>query len=161
MVRQTVIRTRPGQFVLALFGAAIVAGLSTSAASADLQAAPSVLYVIKGKVTQYIPASGPTIGSVSIIVSSSNRHGRSLRGTRLTFGIGPGTKLVVDPDGEISEGDRGIVKVRGPKLLTAGSLRARMALQVIARGNGAAGNGNGHEAAGGSTGRTSPTKPKP
>jgi hypothetical protein len=159
MVWQTVIRTRPGRFLLALFGAGMLAGLLTSAASANGRAAPSVLYVISGKVTQYIPASGSTIGSVSIIVTSSNWHGRSLKGTRLTFGIGPGTKLVIGPDGEISEGDRGIVKVRGPKLLTAGSLRARMALQVIARGNGAAGNGNGHDAAGGSTGRTSPTKP--
>jgi hypothetical protein len=148
------------QCIVVLVGAALAAGFSPAAATARGQAGPRVLYVIKGKVTQFIPAGDQAIGSVTMLVTGSNRQARLLQGMRVTFGIGAGTRLAVGADGEIAVGDRGVVKVRAPKRLSAATLRSLMALQVIAPGkpqpSGGGEEGTGQERSGGSRPTASP-----
>lgn len=79
--------------------------------TAGSNAAPKVMYVLRGTLTAYTAADGSTNGSVTITVKSSNRHGASLRGQSLTFMVSSSTKVV----GTYTQNDKGIVKLRGPK----------------------------------------------
>lgn len=79
-----------------------------------------VQYVLKGTLSASTPfdSSTSTNGSITIDVMHSNRHGRALVGQSLTFSgeVASNTKVVL-PDGVtvITDGDRGIVKLRAPK----------------------------------------------
>jgi len=96
------------------------------------KAAPKVMYVLRGTLTAYAPASGATNGSVTITVKSSNRHGASLKNLSLTFAVSSATKVV----GTFTANDNGIVKVRGAKagLGDPSAFGAIVAKQVIDQG---------------------------
>ena len=78
-----------------------------------------VQYILKGDLSAFAAFSSPsTNGSVTILVDSSNRHGKALRGMSLTFtGMVTSKTKVVLGNGVtvITDGDQGIVKVRAPK----------------------------------------------
>jgi len=78
-----------------------------------------VQYILKGDLSAFTAFSSPsTNGSVTILVDSSNRHGRALKGWSLTFTgmVTSNTKVVLDNGVTvITDGDQGIVKVRAPK----------------------------------------------
>jgi hypothetical protein len=78
-----------------------------------------VQYILKGDLSAFTAFSSPsTNGSVTILVDSSNRHGRALKGMSLTFtGMVTSNTKVVLGNGVtvITDGDQGIVKVRAPK----------------------------------------------
>lgn len=96
-------------------------------------AAPKVLYVLRGALSAYAPAAGSTAGSVTIVVSRSNRHGKALKGETLVFAVDARTRVVLHGR-DFASGDRGIVKVRGPKALDLTALQALAARQVIDQG---------------------------
>ncbi|HET7129480.1 MAG TPA: hypothetical protein VFJ93_10450 [Gaiellaceae bacterium] len=96
------------------------------------KASPKVMYVLRGTLTAYTPASGTSNGLVTITVKSSNRHGASLKNLSLTFAVSSSTKVV----GSFTANDNGIVKLRGAKAglgdpSTFGTLVAK---QVIDQG---------------------------
>ena len=79
-----------------------------------------VLYVLKGNLSGYsaFDSSTSTNGSITIAVKHANRHGRALKDMSLTFtGEVASTTKVVLEDGVtvITDGDRGLVKVRAPR----------------------------------------------
>jgi hypothetical protein len=79
-----------------------------------------VLYVLKGDLSAYqaYDSTTSTDGSITIDVKRANRHGWALKGMQLQFSgmVTSNTKISL-PDGVtvITDGDRGIVKVRAPR----------------------------------------------
>ena len=120
--------------VLAAVAAAAVPAVAV-AANPPSKPSPKVTYVLHGTLSGYAAASGTTPGSVTIAVSASNYHGRALKGQSLTFAVAPSTKVSLDADGQISDGEKGVVKVRAPKKVAAAELTATLqaaaAKQVI------------------------------
>ena len=78
-----------------------------------------VQYVLHGQLSAFSPfdSATNTAGTITLMVTSSNRHGRVLKGQTLTFPmVTANTKLVLANGVTlISDGDLGIVKVRAPK----------------------------------------------
>ncbi|MGZ4332993.1 MAG: hypothetical protein ACXVRJ_01800 [Gaiellaceae bacterium] len=79
-----------------------------------------VKYVLKGNLSAYtaFDSSTSTNGSITIDVTRANRHGRALKGMQLVFtGMVTSNTKISLPDGVtvITDGDRGIVKVRAPR----------------------------------------------
>jgi hypothetical protein len=77
-------------------------------------------YVLKGNLSGYSPydSATSTNGSITIDVKRANRHGRALKGMSLTFTgeVASNTKIVLrDGVTVITDGDRGLVKVRAPR----------------------------------------------
>ncbi len=72
---------------------------------------PEVMYVLRGTLTAYVPASGAGNGSVTIMVKAANHHGASLTGKTMTFAVSAQTKIV----GAFTANDDGLVKLRGRK----------------------------------------------
>ena len=94
--------------------------------------ARTIMYVLRGKLSQFMPAQGAANGSITIEVKRANHHGRSLRGVSLTFVVTANTKVVLNEGlTTIANGDRGMVKVRAPKRATAEALQGLAARQVI------------------------------
>jgi|SRR5579871_2435995 len=85
------------------------------------KSAPTVMYVLKGKLSAYTAydASTKTNGSITITVSSSNHHGKELKGQSLTFAVTADTAVVLHNGAPIANGDRGIVKIRAAKRIAA------------------------------------------
>ena len=77
--------------------------------------------------------SGGANGSITIMVSASNYAAKQLVHTTLTFAVSSKTKVTFKGS-TIANGDRGVVKVRGPKKLTAATAQAIVAQQVIDQG---------------------------
>jgi hypothetical protein len=107
------------------------------------KSAPNVMYVLHGKLSAYTPYNnsiyGPQNGSITILVSRSNHHGRALKNMSLTFPVGPNTKLSLrNGVTVITDGDRGIVKIRAPKRIApadlAATLQAIPARQIVDKG---------------------------
>ena len=98
------------------------------------KAVPTVLYVLKGTLNAYRPASGTTDGSVTITVRSSNDQARTLRGQQVQIPVAAATKVV----GKFAVNDNGIVKVRAPKKTTPAAVLAALlaakAWQVVDQG---------------------------
>jgi hypothetical protein len=94
-------------------GAPPTAGTHTNHGKAKVQ------YILRGTLSAFTPFVSPsTNGSITINVTSANRHGRALKTMSLTFtGMVTSNTKVVLPDGVtvITNGDNGIVKVRAPK----------------------------------------------
>jgi hypothetical protein len=111
--------------------AALAKGKPTNPGSQS-EAAPKVMYVLRGTLTAYSPANGTTNGLVTITVKSSNHHGSSLKGQSLTFAVSSATKLV----GTFTANDNGVVKLRGAKagLGDPASFGALVVKQVIDQG---------------------------
>jgi len=78
-----------------------------------------VQYILHGQLSAFSPfdSATSTNGSITIVVSHSNRHGRALKGASLTFPMVTANTKVVLENGVtvITDGDLGIVKVRAPK----------------------------------------------
>jgi hypothetical protein len=102
-------------------------------AQSHSQAAPKVLYILKGTLSAY---SNP--GSVTIHVTSANHYRADLKGKDLTFAVDSSTKVAVSTGSSVTVGHKGIVKVKAAKkialadLLT--TLQAQKASQVIDQG---------------------------
>ncbi|MBD0349155.1 MAG: hypothetical protein ICV59_08380 [Thermoleophilia bacterium] len=90
-----------------------------------------VMYVLKGSLSAYTPANASTNGSITIAVDKANNHARSLRGSSLTFALTAQTKVRLDTDGTIADGERGLVKLKAPRKTDATALQAIPARQVI------------------------------
>jgi hypothetical protein len=74
-------------------------------------------YVFHGTLSAYTAAAGATSGSVTIVVSGSNKAGRPFVGQPVTFAVPSTTK--VDPAGAaITNGDLGMIQVKGPAGMT-------------------------------------------
>jgi hypothetical protein len=92
-----------------------------------------VQYILKGTLSAFsaFDSSTSANGSVTIAVTHANRHAQALKGMSLTFTgmVASSTKIVLE-DGVtvITDGDRGIVKLRAPKApkVTSGSDLAAM-----------------------------------
>jgi hypothetical protein len=100
--------------------------------------APQVMYVLRGGLTAYSAPSGTTPGLVTVLVKAANHHGKALKNLTLTFAVTATTKVVAE-GGSVTVGDRGLVKVRGPKRVPAGTdlataLQAIAARQVVDQG---------------------------
>lgn len=120
--------------LLALVAIAVPILPPAASAAKPRKQRPRVLYVLHGRVTQYIAPAGSAIGSISLVVTGCNRHGDRLSGMEVTFGVSNRTKLVLGADGLVQPGERVSVKVRAPEQLKWNDLVAVGALQVIAPG---------------------------
>jgi len=141
--------------LLLVIAALAIPSVAMAAKPADKggKGAPKVTYVLKGALsnyTAYVAATSTTPavnGSITIVVSSANYHGKALKGQTLTFPVDAKTKISLS-DGltSITNGDKGIVKIRAAKKIAAADLAATLQLlpakQIVDQG---AGNGKSHE----------------
>ena len=131
--------------LLLVIAALMVPSVALAAKSAPTKhgnGAPKVTYVLKGTLSNY-QAYGSSIytesGTITIVVRHSNRHGKALKGQTLTFPLDAKSKIsLADGLTTITDGDRGIVKVRAAKNIAAADLAATLqaipARQVIDQG---------------------------
>jgi len=91
--------------------------------------AAKVTFVLHGTLGAYTAANGSTNGSIAITVNSSSR-GTGLKNATLTFPVSSATNVV----GTVTNGHKGIVKVRAAKNASAATLQTLAALQVIDQG---------------------------
>lgn len=111
--------------------------LAAKPAAVGGKGAPKVMYVLKGKLSAYTAYNsvGPVMGSITIVVGSSNYHGKALKGQTLTFPVGAKTMVNVSA---IKDGDSGLVKVKAPKKIAAADLAATLqampANQIVDQG---------------------------
>lgn len=89
-----------------------------------------VMFVLRGTLGAYTPASGATNGSIAITVKSANHEGSLLKTLTLTFPVSSSTKIV----GTVASGHNGIVKVRAAKNAPAATLQTLTAFQAIDQG---------------------------
>lgn len=125
---------------LAIPGAALSANPTkpSHTGASQSKAAPKVMYVLKGTLSNYVAASSTTTGSVSINVTHSNFHGRLLKGQDLSFTVAATTATTLNGNSTIENGAYGVVKFRAPKNMTGTGLMAALtatapmtAVQVI------------------------------
>jgi len=90
---------------------------------------PIVTYKLHGTLSNFTAydSTTPANGSITILVSHANRHGKGLTGQTLTFPVDANTKIVLN-DGvtAITNGDVGMVKVRAPKKIAPADLVAQI-----------------------------------
>lgn len=79
------------------------------------KAAPKVTYVLKGTLSNYTAASSTANGSITILVTHSNSHGRLLKGMHLSFAVSAQTATTLNGNATISDGAKGMVKFRALK----------------------------------------------
>ena len=98
-------------------------------------------YVLKGTLSNYsaYDSSTPANGSITILVSKANAHGKALKGQTLTFPVDANTKVSLENGvTAIANGDNGIVKVRAAKRIPAADLAATLqassARQIVDQG---------------------------
>jgi hypothetical protein len=93
------------------------------------KSAPKVTYVLKGTLSSYTAydSSTSTNGSITILVSHANHHGKALVTQTLTFPVDAKTKVTLE-DGvtAVTDNDTGIVKVRAPKRIAAADLASTL-----------------------------------
>ena len=114
------------------------------------KAAPKVMYILKGTLSNYAAASTTLSGSVTIHVTHSNYHARALVGQDLTFALSTNTKVGIASNGTIKPatnlttiktGARGVVKfksalkVSNTTLLATLAPNAMTAFQVVVQGH--------------------------
>jgi hypothetical protein len=123
--------------VLALAIPAVALAAKPTTHTSQSKAAPKVMYILKGKLSNFTAASSTTTGSITIDVKHSNYHARALVGQSLTFAVSADTATNATT---INDGTRGIVKFRAVKNQTNSTLMASLtastpmtAFQVIAR----------------------------
>jgi hypothetical protein len=95
---------------------------------------PTVMFVLRGTLSNSTAATSSATGSISITVKSSNFERKSLKTMTLTFTVDSKTTVVLHNDKPIANGDRGIVKVRAPKNSSATALQTKTAFQIIDQG---------------------------
>jgi hypothetical protein len=117
--------------LIVLLAAALVIPTSVAVAKGPPanpgKSAPKVQYILKGTLSGYTAfnSSTNTPGSITILVTRANHHGKALVGQTLTFsGEVMSTTKVTLHDGAttITDGDRGIVKIRALKRIDPGAL---------------------------------------
>lgn len=102
--------------------------------------APTVMYVLKGTLSNYMAydATTPANGSITIVVKSARPHAKALKGQTLTFAVDAMTKIRLHKHMAIANGDKGIIKVRAAKKIApadlATTLQASSAKQIIDQG---------------------------
>src|SRR5579862_3555140 len=108
----------------------------SGAGGSKSKSAPNVLYVLKGTLSGYTAydSSTSTNGSITIVVSRANYHGKTL-----TFPVDSKTKVSLENGlTTITDGDKGIVKVRAAKKIPAAdlatTLQASSAKQIVDQG---------------------------
>ena len=121
---------------LALPAAALAGKPPAKPSHAGGKGQPKVMYVLKGSLSAYTAASSSGNGSITIAVTSSNRHGHALRSQSLTVPVTTGTKIVLHSGvTTIADGDTGIVKIRAAKKVDPADLvamlQAATARQVV------------------------------
>jgi hypothetical protein len=105
-------------------------GKPTTTPASTNAAHPTVMFVVRGKITAYTAANGATNGSVSLTVSGSNHFVSStLKGQPLTFVVSSSTKLVGTP----TVGHNAVVKWRATKT-PATAAPSSAVLQLIDQG---------------------------
>jgi len=128
---------------------AVVAALTITPAAALAKGgpghgkgAPKVMYVLKGKLSNYQPYDSiyAQSGSITITVKSANHHGKALKNMSLTFPVDGHTQISLNHHvSVIADGDKGIVKVKAPKKIAAAdlatTLQATAASQVVDQGH--------------------------
>jgi hypothetical protein len=126
--------------VLALATPAVALAAKPLHPTSQSKAAPKVMYVLKGTLWNYTAASSTADGSITIHVTHSNYHGRTLRNTDLTFVVSTKTTTTLNGATTISNGALGTVKFRAFKNMTNTGLMAALspnhmtAFQVIDKG---------------------------
>ena len=117
--------------LILVFAALVIpsVALASKPATTGGRSAPKVMYILKGTLSAYTAydSSTSTNGSITILVSHANYHGRALKGQSLTFPVGANTKVTLN-DGvtAITDGDTGVVTVRAPKRIPAADLAATL-----------------------------------
>ena len=125
--------------------AALAATLQASPATQihdhGVKKVPTVMYVLKGTLSNYSAYNsvGPVNGSITILVKKGNKHAKSLKGQTLTFAVDANTTISLkDGVTVIANGDKGIVKVRAPKKIAkavlAATLQTYPATQIVDQG---------------------------
>ena len=109
---------------------------STTATTAlpSQPATPTVMWVLRGTLSKYTPATATVNGSISITVKSSNFDSTTLKTMTLTFATNSKTTVVLHEGKPIANNDNGIVKVRAPKGSSATALTTKTAFEVIDQG---------------------------
>jgi len=102
---------------------------------------PQVTYSIQGTLSNYTPYNSvtPANGSITILVSHLDKHGKALKGQSLTFPVDANTKIwFAKGVTAITNGDLGNIKVRAAKKIApaalATTLQASPATQIHDRG---------------------------
>jgi sulfur relay (sulfurtransferase) DsrF/TusC family protein len=87
------------------------------------------MYTLKGTLSKYTAYDKvtPANGTVTLVVKNATPHGKSLKGMTLVFTIDAMTKVKLN-DGltTITDGDKGIIKVRAPKKIAKADLAATL-----------------------------------
>jgi hypothetical protein len=124
--------------VLALAIPTVALAAKPTTHTSQSKAAPKVLYILKGTLSNFTAASTTAGGSVTINVTHSNYHARALVGQQLVFAVSlkTPTRLM---GGTIINGARGTVKFRAPLRVSNANLMAALtattpmtATQIIA-----------------------------
>src|SRR5215475_2834375 len=98
------------------------------------KSAPKVMYVLKGTLSSYAPASPTVDGSISITVKHSNFHGRALKGQTLTFATVMSTKVTHKPGvTTISDNSKGVLKFKAPLRVPGGATTMATVLPTMAK----------------------------
>jgi Tfp pilus assembly protein PilW len=103
------------------------------------KAAPKVMYVLKGTLSAYTPAASATQdGTITILVSHSNYHGRALKGQSLQFPVSMKTRVTYQNgttaatiSGTLSA--KGMVKFRAPLRVAGGNGALAATLPTLAK----------------------------
>jgi hypothetical protein len=103
------------------------------------KAAPKVMYVLKGTISGYTAPTSPTQdGTVTILVTHSNYHGRALKGQTLAFPVSMKTRFTYQNGTSAasisgSASAKGMVKFRAPKSVPGGNAALATALPTLAK----------------------------
>jgi hypothetical protein len=131
MLKPTVVLTA---LALVAAPAALAAKPVTPAHSNAAPKAHAVTFVLHGTLSNFVAANGATPGKITVLVSAANHHGAALKGQTLTFALTADSKVVFDADKQLTDGERGLVKVRAPKKTDAATLQTLNARMVIDQG---------------------------
>jgi hypothetical protein len=117
--------------------ALVLVGVPSVALAAHASSsAPMVTYALHGTLSNYVPATASSEGSITIKVTIAYQSATPLKGMTLTFAVNANTKVVLHQGKPIANGDLGTVKIRAPRGATAIGLQTRTAFKVVDRGAG-------------------------
>jgi hypothetical protein len=109
-------RTKVLLLALAVAALAVPAG-AFAAKGGNGHGPKQATYQLHGTLSAYTAAAGVTPGSITIVVSKSNKAGRAFVGQTVTFTVASTTK--VKPGGAlIADGDLGSIQVKGAPGMT-------------------------------------------
>ena len=69
------------------------------------------LYLVRGQLSNYVPATAPANGSITIHITSAGGPADFAVGSTLTFPVTPATRIVSDRNGQIRNGATGQVRI--------------------------------------------------